>query len=448
MIRRAAGAFAFLFFAGALARAASVGPGEVEEAAGVARRAAVDLLRRPPGRLFSETLDVDGILLHRLGAQASSRLTERQRERLRSAVAEMFFRTLAPPRTEAGEIAWSAARPAGAGVDVFLGLRYGERSLKTRWAMRRAGTSWRIADIALVDPGVSLAKTAEAALELRSVQKGARGGEAWSSAMPRAGAIVVLALVVLAVAARIPKRRRPLLYWTAAAPVALLAIDGALAVHRTLSEPYVVRAEPSSERWRRWEELARSAQREGRAGLAREHWARALSTGGPAGPIAYEIGLEARRRGDVEGARAGFLRALSGPEPAPGAAKELASMEVAAGRFAEAEALLARYFRLAGPDPDALALFAVVQTNLGRRADALRAIREAGALLGGEGWREGELEAQLSARAGDAAGCVAALRRLEEKGAIDRSRLRADPAYLPIATDPLWVAFLNERSKS
>ena len=62
---------------------------------------------------------------------------------------------------------------------------------------------WRVADIVLVDPGVSLAKTAEAALELRSVQRGGRGGEAWSSAMPRAGAIVVLALVVLAVGASV-----------------------------------------------------------------------------------------------------------------------------------------------------------------------------------------------------------------------------------------------------
>ncbi|HXM79332.1 MAG TPA: hypothetical protein VOA00_08880 [Thermoanaerobaculia bacterium] len=448
MIRRAAGAFAFLFFAGTLARAANVGPGEVEEAAGVARRAAVDLLRRPPGRLFSETLDLDGILLHRLGVQASSRLTERQRERLRGAVAEMFSRALAPPRNASGEIAWSAARPAGGGVDVFFGLRYGEQSLKTRWAMRRAGAGWRVADIVLVDPGVSLAKTAEAALELRSVQRGGRGGEAWSSAMPRAGAIVVLALVVLAVGARISRRRRPLLYWTAAAPAALLAIDGALAVHRALSEPYVVRAEPSSELWRRWEQLALSAQREGRAEQAREHWASAISAGGPAGPIAYEIGLEARRRGDAERARAEFLRALSGPDPAPGAAKELASMEVADGRFAEAGTLLARYVQLAGPDPDTLALLAVVQTNLGQRVDALRTVREAGALLGGEGWREGELEAQLSARAGDAAGCVAALRRLEEKGRIDRSRLRSDPAYLPIATDPVWVAYLNEKPKT
>ena len=123
-------------------------------------------------------------------------------------------------------------------------------------------------------------------------------------------------------------------------------------------------------------------------------------------------------------------------------------MEVADGRFAEAEGLLARYVQLAGPDPDTLALLAVVQTNLGQRVDALRTVREAGALLGGEGWREGELEAQLSARAGDAAGCVAALRRLEEKGSIDRSRLRSDPAYLPIATDPVWVAYLNEKPKT
>jgi hypothetical protein len=30
---------------------------------------------------------------------------------------------------------------------------------------------------------------------------------------------------------------------------------------------------------------------------------------------------------------------------------------------------------------------------------------------------------------------------------VDRSVLRADPAYLPIATDPAWVSFINEKSQ-
>lgn len=122
-------------------------------------------------------------------------------------------------------------------------------------------------------------------------------------------------------------------------------------------------------------------------------------------------------------------------------------MEAEAGRFADAEPLLRRYLSMAGPDPDALSLLAVVLTNLGRSDDALRSIAEARELVTGEGWRGEELEAQVRARAGDAVGCVAALRQLESQGELDRFALRADPAYLPIATDPAWVAFLNEKRK-
>ncbi len=102
---------------------------------------------------------------------------------------------------------------------------------------------------------------------------------------------------------------------------------------------------------------------------------------------------------------------------------------------------------MAGPDPDALSLLAVVQTNLGRGSEAIRSIADARALVTGEGWRGEELEAQVRARAGDAAGCVAALRQLESQGELDRSALRSNPEYLPIATDPAWVAFLNEKRK-
>lgn len=446
MIRRIAAALALFLAAAAPALRADVGPAEVEEAADVARRAALDLFRSPPARLFLEALDTDGILVHRLGAPAWGRLAERQRERLRSGVAEIFLRTLVPARSPAAEIVWSAARPSGGdGVEVFFGLRYDDRLLKTRWALRRVGAGWRIADVVLVDPGVSLAASAQAALGPRPLERRTRGGEVWSNASPRAGAIAVLAVVVAAVASRIPRGKRPLLYWTAAAPAALLAIDGGLAIHRALSEPYVLRGVTPADRWRQSEQLALAAEREGRVGEARAHWARAVSAGGPPGPLEYQIGLAAQRHGDSERARAAFLRALSEDVPAPGAAKELASMEAARGRFAEAELFLSRYLTMAGPDPDSLSLLAVVQTNLGKPADALRTIREARTLIGGEGWRGEELEAQVHARAGDAPGCVAALRLLEAEGRLDRSAVRADPAYLPIATDPVWVAFLNEK---
>ena len=37
---------------------------------------------------------------------------------------------------------------------------------------------------------------------------------------------------------------------------------------------------------------------------------------------------------------------------------------------------------------------------------------------------------------------------LDAQGLIDRSALRADPTYLPIANDPAWIAFLGEKRKA
>jgi hypothetical protein len=138
----------------------------------------------------------------------------------------------------------------------------------------------------------------------------------------------------------------------------------------------------------------------------------------PPGPTDYERGLAARQRGDSRTAKASFEAALAGPQPAPGAARELAAMDLEAGRFAEAEQRIASYLLAAGPDPDTLALAAVIQANL---------------------------EARIRARASDAAGAVAALRPLVEKKTITRETLRSDPSYLPIATAPEWVKFLNEK---
>ena len=443
----AAAAFLFLLGSGAAPLAGQANPPEVEEAAEVARRSAGDLLHSSGARLFSEALDSDAILVRRIGETAWRSLAERQRELLRAGVRERFIRTLAPPRPMQGDIAWSSARPAAAdGVDVFIGLRFGARVLKTRWQMHRVGPGWKIADILLVDPGVSLARAAERSLGPRPVERRTRREELWSNAAPRLGAMAAVGLLAGLIAARVRKERRRLVYLTAAAPVALLAIDGTLAMRRSLVEPYVVSQGAREERWRLFEQLALAAESSGRTEQARDEWSRALAAGGPPGPIEYQIGLAARRHGDLERAKAELERAAGEPEPAPGADKELAAIAAGAGRFPEAESRLARYLSLAGPDPDSLSLLAVVQTNLGNNAGALETVRQARALVG-EGWRGELLEAQVRARAGDAAGCVAALRGLETQGVLDRGLLRADPTYLPIATDPAWVAFINEKPK-
>jgi len=59
-------------------------------------------------------------------------------------------------------------------------------------------------------------------------------------------------------------------------------------------------------------------------------------------------------------------------------------------------------------------------------------------------WKGVRLQSQVYARAGNAARTVETLRTLESEGGLDRERLRSDPAYLPIATDPAWIAFLSE----
>jgi hypothetical protein len=422
-------------------------PPDLEEAAEFARHAAAAAVGRSP-RVFSEALDVDAILARHIGAAAWNGLTERQRDRLRAFVRERFLGALAAPRGEQGEIAWSAARAGGlpSSWDVFLGLKFGERVLKTRWVVSRGTTGFSISDVLLADPGISLARAATRSLGPEPVRRRNRGRQARSEALPRVVGLVVIALVVLLAARRLSPDKRRLLYWTAVAPTVLFAGDGFLAVRRVLSEPYALEEHIPREPWSEASEGALRAQRAGRFEESREHWAQALAAGEDPGPIEYQIGLAYQARGELDHARAQFERALRERPPAPGAAREMAAMAVAAGRQAEAEQWLKAYLALAGPDPDSLALAAVVESNLGKSRESLAAIQEARAMVG-EGWRAAELEARVRARAGDAAGAVAALRPLEAEGRLDRSALRASPDYLRIATDPVWVAFLNEKTK-
>jgi tetratricopeptide (TPR) repeat protein/ABC-type transporter MlaC component len=432
-----------LFLATVAAMQAQVTPVDLGDAAEFAKRAAKAALAGSP-RIFAEALDIDGMLEKGLGAEAWKSLTARQQDQLRAIVREQLLYMLGS-RSPGSEISWSWHEGADGGADVLLGLKLGDKNLKTRWVVRHVGSGWKITDIILSDPGISLAQTAIQALGPQPVRRRQRVREAEEVAYPRLVGLAAIALFLVVVAPRVAASKRILIFLTAAAPAILLAVDGSLAVHRTLAERFALREGGSRAPWREDEELALEAEKDGQAAEAGRHWAKALANGAPPAPIEFQMGLAARRRGDLERARLDFVKALEEREPAPGAARELASLDTAAGRYAEADRNLERYLALSGPDPESLSLAAVLQANLGKASESLRTLERARALVGNS-WRAEELEAQVRARARDAAGAVAALRLLDAEGRVDRAALRADPNYLPIATDPAWVAFINERT--
>jgi tetratricopeptide (TPR) repeat protein len=431
-----------LVLAGALPLEAQ-SPLDMEQASEAARRAAMSAIRGPSGP-FLEALDANGLLEQRVGTAAWRGLKATDRERLRAAVRERFHGMLAPPRPVAGEVAWSAALPApSGGVSVLLGLRLEGKTLKTRWVMRRSGSVWRVRDVVLSDPGISLAGATAATLGPQPVAA-RRPATARREILPMLSALLVILLVVALAAPRLPAPRRKYLYLAASVPALVFLVAGSLALARVVGTPYVLGMIPAGQPWQKSEDLALKAEHDGRREEARLFWDRALAAGEPAGPVAYERGVAAKRRGESEAARAFFDQAFAAPVPAPGAARELAALALEERRLPEAERQIAAYLAAAGPDPEALSLEAVIKTEMGKTAEALSAIAEARRLVGGA-TRGAELEAQIRARAGDAGGAVAALRPLTQEGRLDRSVLRADPAYLPIATDPAWVSFLNEK---
>ena len=419
---------------------------DAEEAAEFARRAAFASLHGPP-QIFSEAIDADGILRRILSTPVWGSLTERQKLLLAATVREHFARALAPPPGATSEVAWAALPPPSAGgpAAVDLGLRYGDRVLKTRWIVRRGPRGWAVEDVVLADPGLSLANEVGRQLGREPVRRRERASEARARAWPRLAGILALVAIVAVFRRRLPPERRKLLWLAAAVPAVLFAVDAALAVRRTYVEPFAL-ADPPAQPWRPFEEAAIEAQRVGDWPAARAAWTRAIDAGATRAQVYYQMGLAARAGGEPFVARGDFEKALSETPPAPGAAKELAAMALAEGRGADARALLERYLRDAGPDPETLATLAVVEANAGDSGAAARMIREARDLLP-EGWKRSELEAQIYARAGDAAATVAALRPLQADGRLNRDALRADPAYVPIATDPVWVAFLTEGSE-
>ncbi len=424
----------------------SAGGIQAEEAADFARRAALAALHGPP-KVFLESIDADGILRRMLGSPVWLGLTGRQQTLLRTVVREHFAQALAPVADASAEIAWASTADSGKGpVFVYLGLRYGSSLLKTRWTVDRTRRGSTIGDIVLVDPGISLAGEVGRLLGPEPVRRHDVAEQARARALPRLlgfGAILGVALVFTR---RLPPERRRILWLTASVPALLFLVDGALAVHRALSEPYALIENLPPQPWRQPEKLALAAHSDGRSEAARSEWKRAIEAGAPAGPVYYQMGLAARAGGAPSDAAQDFERALAELPPAPGAARELATMALSDGRLADARSLLQKYVREAGPDPDSLATLAVVETGLGDTDAAVATMQLARGLVG-EDWKKAELEARIYARSGNAAAAVAALRSLESEGKLDRAVLRAEPAYLPIATDPAWVGFLAETAK-
>jgi tetratricopeptide (TPR) repeat protein len=391
--------------------------------------------------IFGEALNPEKTLVRHLGESSWGSLSERQRGELRTFVRDRFLRTLAPPRGSAGGIAWSSARASGeTTLDADVGLRLGERTLKTRWILERHPGGWRVTDVRLSDPGISLADSAVRSLGAAPLRRRDRGRQARAEILPRLLGLFAIAAVVLAVRRRLSGARRTILYWTAAAPAVLFAVDGALAARRAYSETYALTGNAPRERWREAEEKALAEDGRGNLAEANEAWATALALGAPPGPTFYRVGLLARERGALVEARELFERALAQREPAPGAARELAADRLSQRRDAEARALLERYVAAAGPDPETLWLLAVAESNLGRHGASAQAMRAARAMLG-DSTEGAELEARVRARAGDARGAVDALRRLEPQDWVDRFALRADqPKCTPIGFRCFFLA--------
>lgn len=385
----------------------------------------------------------DAIAATSLGSEVWRRLSDRQREFIRSTVLERFQEALAPAAGAPAEIEWSSARSNGDTVLLFLGVRYPAGVLKTRWSLVRLSSGWMVQDVLLSDPGISLAAEALQPFARNGIRPRDSRREARTAALPRALAIVAILAIVLVVARHLAPSSRKILFWTALAPAALFLLDGFFAVRRALSEPYRIPEVLSPPSWNVAQRQALIAQREGRLDAARAYWQSAVAAGAPAAAADYQVGLALAAAGRRQDAQAAFLRALSRSPAAPGAAKELGLIALAEGDSEKAHRLLRRYLADAGPDPDALSALAVAAANVGEKTEAVDAIEQA-RLLRAERGKAARLQSQVYARAGDADRTVKSLRALEADGRLDRESLRSDPAYLPIATDPNWIAFLSE----
>jgi hypothetical protein len=344
-------------------------------------------------------------------------------------------------------VAWITARPESKdGVAVWIGLDYpGNRQLKTTWRMSRSRSDWRVSDVVLSDPGMSVARSFLRSLTGNPLIPADRTRAAREAAMPRLALLGTILLVVVLFWRRTRKNRH-ILILTALAPAVIVALEGTLAVRAAMMERWTLRESIPNEPWRGPVAAALAAIDGGDLEGARSKARVAVGLGADAGPLAYAIGRAEHAAGNLPAAATEFAHALEAQPPAPGAARELAAMDLAQGRGEAARQRLLQYLSVAGPDPESLTLLAVAALSARNNPQAIEAIEAARQIVGG-GLRGSELEARIRARAGDGSGAVAALRPLDAAGLLDRAALRKDPAFVAIATDPAWESFLAERPK-
>jgi hypothetical protein len=404
-----------------------------------AKRLAIAVVAGPKS-LFLEALDVDGLLEKQVGPEAWHDLTGRQRDLLRSAARERFLAALAPPSPAASGVAWSAALPPASdgGQDALVGLRLGGQVLKTRWLLRRPADRWRIRDVVLSDPGISLAQATAAGFGTRPLVARRGRTRVLAGLLPPLAALVVIAIVVALAAPRLPPPRRRILNLAAAGAALVFLVAGVAAAGRGFAHPYDLVPPAAGPPWRASQERARAAERAGRAEEARAGWERALREGPPVGSVAYERGLAARQRGDAASARLSSRalspRARRRPEPArrsPRSTPRRDACRMRSGRSPVTSPLRARIPRPRRSRPSS-------PRNLGKTAEAVASIGQA-RRLSADGSRGAELEAQIRARPATPEAPSLSCARSPGPRA-----LRADPAYLTIATDPAWMAFINE----
>jgi len=219
--------------------------------------------------------------------------------------------------------------------------------LKTTWRVRPSGSDWLVEDILLPDLGRSLRDEAVESLGPPPVAAPRdRARESRRLAVPRIVGIFAVVVAALVFLRRVRPKERLALLVAAAAPIALFAADGYLAVTRVWREPIALRLSDGAP-WQHSVHLFQLAIRGGNRDRARAAAAEAISRGAAPQPLHLVLGGLAEQKGEPREAAVEYTRALVPPRPAPGGWAGLARLAVAAGRDEWAGAVARHWVRRA-----------------------------------------------------------------------------------------------------
>jgi tetratricopeptide (TPR) repeat protein len=437
---------AALFVAGGAARAdAPLEAPRMEEATALARRAVMALARRDaaePAGIFDEP----SLVAAAVGEDLAPRLTARQRRAVLQRMVEWFGAPFASRAVPSRPALALGTRPRGAEAVAALLVPVPSGYLKTEWRIGNPGPEGRVEDVVLTDLGRSLREEAIRALGPPPVAiPRPRAAEARRAAGPRAVGLVAVIAAALVFSRRSNPRERRIVIVAAAAPALLFVADGYLAVSRIWQEPVELRLADGPPWGYPLQQFQLAVVRGNRA-RARSAAGAAISLGAAPEPLHLVLGHLAENAGDAKEAESSYTRALAPPKPAPGGWAGLARLDTAAGRDTEALGKWARYFAAAPADPNSLFFEAVAYGHLHDWEGAQDALARAIALDSSSADLYG-LSASLYGAAGDASNAIARLREEEKIRPVDRRNVAADGNFTPIADDPGWKAFLDEKQR-